>query len=285
MSSRGAVFYETAKGTSQNPKPLVGRSPYHVHNTRDFVQHIRCIQLQPDECIMSYDVKALFASVPIGHAINIIKKHLEEDKELQQRTSMTVSNIICLLEFCMKNTYFLFQSRYYEQLLGAAMGSPISPMVANLYMEDFEIKALSTSPHPTPFMWKRYVDDTFAVIKSACKRSFLEHINSIDQYIQFTGEDSRTDGSMPFLDILVIPQHDGSLNKTVYRKIRAVCSSPQLLQKEEEYFSQSSGKMQVPSMIRVPVQNNNKRGTNNYGIHATNNQKPYMVVPYTKGLS
>ena len=95
---------------------------------------------------MPYDVKALFTSVPIGPPINIIKNHLEEDKELQQRTSMTVNNIICLLEFCMKNTYFLFQGRYYEQLEGTTMGSPISSIMANLYMEDFEMKVLSTSP-------------------------------------------------------------------------------------------------------------------------------------------
>ena len=124
-----------------------------LHNTRNFVQHIRCIQLQPDECFMSYDVKALFTSVPTEPAINIIKKHLQEDKEPQQRTSMMVSNFICLLKFCMKNTYFLFQGRYFEQLEGAAIGSPISPIVANIYMEDFVIKALSTSPQP-PFCGK-----------------------------------------------------------------------------------------------------------------------------------
>ena len=70
---------------------------------------------------MPYDVKTLFTSVTIEPAINIIKKHLEEDKELQQRASMTINKIMCLLGFCMKNMYLLFQGRYYEQLEGAAM--------------------------------------------------------------------------------------------------------------------------------------------------------------------
>ena len=61
---------------------------------------------------------------------------------------MTVENIICLLEFCLRSTYFTFQNQYYEQVEGAAMGSPISPIVANLYMESFETRAISTSPHP-----------------------------------------------------------------------------------------------------------------------------------------
>ena len=78
---------------------------------------------------------------------------------------MTLNNITCLLEFCLKSTYFTFQGKHYEQLEGAAMGSSISPIVANLYMENLKVKAISTAPH-TPYLWKRYVDDTFTIIKS-----------------------------------------------------------------------------------------------------------------------
>ena len=56
------------------------------------------------------------------------------------------------------------------------MGSPISPIVANLYMENFEVKAISTAPHP-PYLWKRFVDDTFTIIKSSQRRAFFDHIN------------------------------------------------------------------------------------------------------------
>ena len=63
---------------------------------------------------------------------------------------MDVEDIILLLEFCLKNTYFSFQGQFYEQVEGAAMGSPVSPIVANLYMEYLEQKALSTAPHPPP---------------------------------------------------------------------------------------------------------------------------------------
>ena len=59
-----------------------------------------------------------------------------------------VGDIILLLEFCLKNTYFSFQDQFYEQVEGAAMGSPVSPIVANLYMEYLEQKALSTAPTP-----------------------------------------------------------------------------------------------------------------------------------------
>ena len=121
---------------------------------------------------MSYDVSALFTSIPIEPAINIIKKHLEEDKELHLRTSMMVKHISCLLEFCLKNTYFSFQGRFYEQTEGAAMGSPIRPIVANLFMEDLEVQAIRTSTTP-PALWKRFVDDTFTIVKKDNRNSFL----------------------------------------------------------------------------------------------------------------
>ena len=97
------------------------------------------------------------------------------------------------------------------------MGSPISPIVADLYMEDLETKAIQTAPHP-PAFWKRFVDDTCVIIKASHKLEFLDHINSIDQNIQFTSEESKEDGSMPYLDMLIIPQEDGSFNTTIYRK-------------------------------------------------------------------
>ena len=94
ISRRGAVTYETAKELSRILKPLVGRSPHHVQNTQDFIKSIAGIQLQEDECIMSYDVNALFPSIPTEPAVNIIQKHLEE-KDLHLRTNMTVKHICC----------------------------------------------------------------------------------------------------------------------------------------------------------------------------------------------
>ena len=63
---------------------------------------------------------------------------------------MSITQITSLLEFCLTQTYFFFQSKYYQQTQGAAMGSPISPLIANIFMEEFEVKAPPVLP-PSPF--------------------------------------------------------------------------------------------------------------------------------------
>ena len=73
---------------------------------------------------------------------------------------MLVGGIVLLLEFCLRNTYFSFQGQFYEQAEGVAMGSPVSPIVANLYMGYFEQKALSTLPHSPDYgagMWMTHL--------------------------------------------------------------------------------------------------------------------------------
>ena len=80
VSSIGTVSYEISKELARILKPLVGKCPYQVQNTREIIQQVKGIKLQKDECIMSYDVKALFTSVPIQPAIDIIRKLLEEDR-------------------------------------------------------------------------------------------------------------------------------------------------------------------------------------------------------------
>ena len=113
ISSIGSVTHTTTKELARILKPLVGKSSHHVKNNMDFIQSIDGTQLKPEECMMSFDVEALFTSVPIEPAISIIKKLLEEDKNLHQRTTMTVKQISCLLEFYLRTTYFTHLLGYY----------------------------------------------------------------------------------------------------------------------------------------------------------------------------
>ncbi|XP_046406340.1 uncharacterized protein LOC124171241 [Ischnura elegans] len=123
-----------------------------------------------------------------------------------------------LVEHCLKNIVFLWNGSFYEQTDGAAMGSPLSPVMANLFMEDFEAKAIETY-QKKPKLWLRYVNDTFVVWPHGAEEldKSLCHLNQQHPRIQFTME-KEEDGKLAFLDVLVKRKGDGRLGHAVYRK-------------------------------------------------------------------
>ena len=96
------------------------------------------------------------------------------------------------------------------------MGSPVSVTIANLVMEDAKERALATVETP-PRFWKRYVDDTSTALPSQRINEFLDHLNSMEPSIQLTVE-VESNGRLPFLDVLLEREEDGSISTTVYRK-------------------------------------------------------------------
>ena len=75
VSSRGSINYEVAKELSRILRPLVGSSPNHIKNTTDFVQQLKGITLEANESIVSYDVSALFTSVPIDLSLTSLEEN------------------------------------------------------------------------------------------------------------------------------------------------------------------------------------------------------------------
>ena len=98
------------------------------------------------------------------------------------KTNLSTDDIISLLDFTLSNNYFVYNNRTYKQIHGCAMGSPVSPIVANLCMEVIEESAISSATVP-PRIWKRYVDDSFVVIKKAAVHSFHDTLNAVDPKI------------------------------------------------------------------------------------------------------
>ena len=283
VSSRGSVTYGVAKVLSKVIQPLVGKSPHHIQSTSDFVSKAKGFILQLGECLSSYDVTSLFTSVPIDPALKVIKDLLEKDGKLNDRIVLLVQDIIELLGFCLHNTYFSFQNKYYEQVEGVPMGLPVSPIVANLYMDSFERKAIASAINPPGHglgLWMTPGSSN----NRAHKQGFLDHINSIDPAIKFTVEGNQANGAIPFLDTLVTPLADNSLSFQVYQKpthtdqylqweshhslsskysvigtltdrAKVVCTTQELLKDELKHLREALGKCKYPNWAISRVQN------------------------------
>ena len=97
------------------------------------------------------------------------------------------------------------------------MGSPVSSVVANIFVEDFEERAISMAGQLELSIWRRYVDDVFSILKRKNVERFLSHVNQLDEQISFTVE-REEDGCLPFLDVAMERTDTGGLRTSVYQK-------------------------------------------------------------------
>ena len=96
----------------------------YIKYSSHFFKYIKRINVDENEIMVSFNVVLLYNKVPIEEAIKIIINITNDE-----RTNM--------VRIYLKYTYFTFQNEFYEQTDGVAMGSPMSPIVANIYMEHF----------------------------------------------------------------------------------------------------------------------------------------------------
>ncbi|XP_072050079.1 uncharacterized protein [Amphiura filiformis] len=89
VSSVGSITYSSAKLVADILAPLVGKTEHHVANSQIFAERIKNETVEEDEELRSYDVTALFTSVPVDKALRIIQARLEQDNTLSDRTHVT----------------------------------------------------------------------------------------------------------------------------------------------------------------------------------------------------
>ena len=182
-------------------------------NSAHFASVISSEKIQDHEIMVSFDVELLFTN---KGAVQAALRKLESDPTLADRTTLTPAQIANLLDFVLGSTYFQYNGSIYEQREGAAMGSSVSVVIANLYMKTFEEQAIESAPSK-PKIWKHYMDDTFTILDCYRVDSFLQHLNSQQPTIRFTME-TKNDNQIAFLDASVSREQDGRLTTIVYWK-------------------------------------------------------------------
>ncbi|XP_072018481.1 uncharacterized protein [Amphiura filiformis] len=243
----GSIMYETSKELARILGPLVGQTQHHVKNSKDLADDLAEIMFEEGEEFISHDVVSLFTNTPIDKSLEIIRQRLIEDKTLSERTKLTVDDVMEVLEFALTTTYFSFRGQIYQQKFGTAMGSPVSPIVANLYMEWLEQEAIASAPLDIkPRLWKRYVDDVLEIVKKDTAEQLTTHINQIDKTdnIKFTFE-TEDNHQIPFLDTLIVKKQDGSIK--LLHKLSVIRT---LMDRKDKVITEDEDKIQEEIKIK-----------------------------------
>ena len=189
---------------------------------------------------VSYDVVSLFTNIPLDETINLIVDSLypkipglaAKDQLFHGMTKTIFRNA---LNYCVKDNTFLFNGEFYKQIDGCAMGSPLAPILADIFMNHLLEPKIVRNDHDflnltflngtlTPFnlhVFVRYVDDTLAVFENEEEADrFLIYLNNLHPSIKFTCDKEAYD-KLPLLDLLLIKDSSSdneNISITVYRK-------------------------------------------------------------------
>ena len=206
--------YKIAKYISKIITPY-STNQYTLTNSSSLIPHI--LTQDSDLHMVSLDVTSLFTNVPLQATIQIILDKVFKDNN-DVFHNFSKSDFKKFLELAVLDTNFVFDNTVYKQTDGVAMGSPLGPAFANIFMSWLETQILEQCPSSyKPIFYRRYVDDTFALFNTkASAELFLNFANNFHENIKFTME-SENENKLPFLDILIERTSSGFITG-VYRK-------------------------------------------------------------------
>ena len=217
LAAYNTAAYNSAKFLVPLLEPLTTNT-FTLKNSYDFKNSICSLPNHNNSAFMcSYDVTSLFTNIPLTETSDIICNTLFPTGN-EYFHNFCKSDFHTFLKLVVSDTLFVFDRTYYTQKDGVAMGSPLGPTFANIFLSHHEQKWLEECPSSfKPTAYFRYVDDTFTIFKDRShSTSFLNYLNNKHPNISFTIE-TETDHKLSFLDT-TISSAGGSFTCEVFRK-------------------------------------------------------------------
>lgn len=192
--------YELAKFLVPLLSPLTV-SDYTIVDTFNFASEIQC-RTDPQRLLMvSLDIESLFTNVPVAETIDIILSKLFANVD-DLYHGFTRTEFASLLKLAVEDSFFTIDGKLYKQIDGMAMGSPLGPIFANIFLSHFEGGWLNGAP-VRPLLYKRYVDDTLWLLPADSDiTSLMQYMNSRHPNMRFTVE-NENNGAINFIGLTI----------------------------------------------------------------------------------
>ena len=224
VSTVGTAPYNLSAYLVKIIQPTLNKSKTVVKNSAMFAQEAKSWVIDPGEVQVSYDVVALYPSVPVQKAINNLMDMLNEDiNDFKTRTVFKLNHIKKLLEVCLYKSYFMLDNEIHCLQDSGPIGLSLMVVLAESFLQMIENKSLNIArnlPIPAnPITHKRYVDDTHDRFHDKeTSEAFLTILNSQEPRIKFEAEYENENKELNYLDIKIINTQKGKYDFNIYRK-------------------------------------------------------------------
>ena len=214
VSSIGTFNYNLVRFLCYLLSPLVPND-YSCKDTFSFVSQIKNANLSK-KLLVSYDVTSLLTNIPLQETIDIAINLIFN---LNSNLNIRKKELKKLFLFATSQTHFIFNSKFYNQIDGVAMESPLAPVRPNIFMGFYESKWLNEYNLNKPKFYLRYVDDILAAFyKEQDSLNFLNFLNKRHPNIKFTIEKQITH-SIAFPDAFISGINNQNLTLQTYHKL------------------------------------------------------------------
>ncbi|XP_055590194.1 uncharacterized protein LOC129742328 [Uranotaenia lowii] len=215
VSTVGSATYRMAQFLANVLQNVVGKTEHHVRSSFDFASEITNIRVPEGYIIYSLDVVSLYTNVPVQNVYEIIE---QKWREISEYTPIPWTEFKRALQTILGASFFQYNGKIFEQTFGTPMGSPLSPVVASLLMEQLEERAIQNlrDKDVNLVMYKRYVDDCLIIGKESDIDHVLAEFNNQCSSIKFTLE-KEIDNTLRFLDLKLF-RNQGKVEKNWYTK-------------------------------------------------------------------
>lgn len=220
-----------------------------ISSSKQMVDKLKELKINKDTRFMSIDCINMYTNIPVKDTIKIVKtKLIENNVSLNE-----VKEVTKLLKLVLGQNYFKFNNKVYTQKEGLAMGSPLSGLLANIFINNIE-KAIvrNVNDIDNEATWNRYVDDVLISYNSMkIKAEEIKQIaNSINNNIQFT-EELEKDNVLNYLD-LKLERNDEYIKIGIHRKPTTTSHAIRKESCHPEEHKQAAIRSHINRALRLP---------------------------------
>ena len=199
FNNRSAPSYKMAKKLNDILKQYLNLNNYYtVDKSTNLAHNLTKLTINDNYRLITLDIKDLYVNIPIGETIRIARTQL-----LIHNDQQTTNQICTLLKTILGQNHFTFQDHCYQPDKGVAMGSPLSGVIAEifLHLEDSHIKLLLDSKCIA--FYSRYVD-IIIIYDATCTdpETIVQHANITHSNLQLTPT-LESNNQISFLDLLI----------------------------------------------------------------------------------